>query len=189
MRRPKVPLAFAIVGSMFLVIGIGFACGVIVLLNKQTGPSTWLPAMVACGWVTLAMTGSMALAVVGGRVVSRKASGRRGVIAVQTRWQGDNQQVPTAITGPGAEVEGSADVEVHSRLPAVFLALSAAGLAVVTAYFYVIGRATLLGAGIGLLVAFYNANWARQARPRSERSRVLNGEQEGAQSDGGDQQG
>jgi hypothetical protein len=183
MTRPRVPLAFAIVGSMFLVIGIGFACGVIVLLNKQTGPSTWLPAMVACGWAALAMTVSMALALVGGRVASRRANSRRGVITVQTHWQGDQQQLPTAITGPGAEVEGSADVEVQSRLPAVFLGLSAAGLAVVTAYLYVIGRATLPGAGIGLLVAFYNANWAKQARPRSERSRALNGEQEGAQSD------
>ena len=133
--------AVVIVGSIFTVIGIALVGGAVHLLVHQRAPSTGLMGLLAFGWVSLATVVAMALAVASG-LTSGKITRHVGVVS---------------------------DIAIRSRAPAVFLYISAAGLAVTTVCLYVIGRTTPTGLGVGIAMAYFNANWAKQAVPGPER--------------------
>jgi hypothetical protein len=160
--RKRVPMAIILVGSAFAAIGVGLACGAIFILRYRSGASTMLMALVAFGWATLAMVGSMLLALPG-----KAASGRtridQGIVTVETGR--DMKDRPTTITGPGITAEGEADITVTTYRPSMFLFAAALGLAALTVYLFLAGRATPVGAFVGLGIAFYMGNWARLARP------------------------
>jgi hypothetical protein len=159
--------AVVIVGSMFTAIGIALVGGAVHLLIHQRGPSTGLMGLLAFGWASLATVVGMALAFASG-LTSGKMTRRVGVVSVQTHAP-LNGQLATTLTGSGAESAGSTDVTIRSRAPAVFLYISAAGLAATTVYLYAIGRTTPTGFGVGIVMAYFNANWGKRAVPGPER--------------------
>jgi hypothetical protein len=160
--RKRVPMAIILVGSAFAAIGIALACGAIFILRYRSGASTMLMALLAFGWATLAMVGSMLLALPG-KVGSDRTRIDKGIVTVETGR--DTRDRPTTIRGPGVTVEGEADITVTTYRPSMFLFAAALGLAALTAYLYVAGRATPVGALVSLGIAFYMGNWARLARP------------------------
>jgi len=152
-----------VVGSTFTAIGIGLLWGAVHILSHARGRSTGLMALLAFGWMSLAMVISMALALPKGKM-SGRTSRRVGVVTVQTNARLSGQ-LATTITGPGAEAAGSADITVRSRAPAVSLYLSGAALTASTIYLYAIGRTTFIGLGTGIMIAYCIANWGKQAEP------------------------
>ena len=151
-----------VVGSVFAAIGIGLACGAIFVLRYHSGASTMLMGVLAFGWASLAMVGSMLLALPG-KVGSNRMRIHKGTVTVDAGR--DIGGLPTSITGPGVAAEGEADISVSNYLPSMFLFAAALGLAALTAYLYVAGRATPIGALFSLGIAFCIGSWARQARP------------------------
>jgi len=165
--KNRIPTAVVVVGSVFAVAGMGCACGALYILRHQTGPSDWLLVLLAFGWTLLAMTAAIALSLPRAALSGR--TGRRvGLVTVQTGLQQPGE-LPAQITGPGIEVEGSADLTVRSRLPSLSLWVCAFGLAAVAVCLYAIGKATLKGCVIGVVMAYFIANWARQARVPTNR--------------------
>jgi len=160
--RKRTPTAFIVVGSAFAAIGIGLACGAIFVLRYRSGASTMLMAMLAFGWAFLAMIGSMLLALPG-KVDSNRTRIHKGTVTVDTGR--DIRGLPTTITGPGVAAEGEAEISVTDYRPSIFLFAAALGLAALTVYLYVTGRATPVGGLFSLGIAFYMGNWAMQARP------------------------
>jgi hypothetical protein len=160
--RQRVPTAIILVGSAFAAIGIALACGAIFVLRYRSGASTMLMVLVTFGWAILAMVGSMLLTLPG-KVGSDRTRIDKGIVTVETGR--DMRDRPTTIRGPGVTAEGEADITVTTYRPSIFLFAAALGLAALTAYLYVAGRATPVGAFVSLGIAFCMGNWARLARP------------------------
>jgi hypothetical protein len=159
--RQRAPTTITLVGSAFAAIGVALACGAIFVLRYRSGASTMLTALVVFGWATLAMVGSMLLALPG-KAGSDRTHIEKGIVTVEIGR--DMRDRPT-IRGPGVTAEGEADITVTTYRPSIFLFAAALGLAALTAYLYVAGRATPVGAFVGLGIAFSMGNWARLARP------------------------
>jgi hypothetical protein len=149
-----------LVGSAFAAIGIALACGAIFVLRYRSGASTMLMVLVTFGWAILAMVGSMLLTLPG-KVGSDRTRIDKGIVTVETGR--DTRDRPTTIRGPGVTAE--ADITVTTYRPSIFLFAAALGLAALTAYLYVAGRATPVGAFVSLGIASCMGNWARLARP------------------------
>jgi hypothetical protein len=116
-------------------------------------------ALVAFGWATLAMVGSMLLALPG-KVGSDRTRIDKGIVTVEAGR--DMRDRRTIIRGPGVMAEGW---PTSRSPPTVFDIPAALGLAALTAYLYVVGHATPVGAFVSLGIAFCVGNRARPARP------------------------
>ena len=140
MTGRKTPQTVTQASVIFIAIGLGLVAAALWLLRNEEGPSLWLPILLASGWAVLAMVISGLLVLICGHIVADRSA------------------------------YSSGDVAVKPRSPAIFLGCSALGLATLMVLLYAAGHATLIGAGLGLLVACYNATWAARAWPAPEPS-------------------
>ena len=159
--------------SVMLMVGGMFTLGVIALTLlarhlwlTEPRPSTGLIAVLAFDWAVAAMVGSMILVSITSGRGCRTARARRGKVTVEL--QDGSSRRTTRLTGPGAEMSGSADIKIGSRLPALFLYAASAGLAAFVIWFRIDGQSTWIGTGFSLVLAFYVGNWARNAWPRPD---------------------
>ncbi|MGO4127012.1 hypothetical protein AB4Z01_21605 [Inquilinus sp. YAF38] len=166
------PSAMLLVGSMFTVGAILLFLLARHLWWTEPRPSTALVMVIAFDWAVAAMVGSMILVSITSGRGRRTARGRRRARArkgrVTVELQESDPRRTTRLTGPGAEMSASSDIQVGSRLPALFLFAASAGLAVFVVWFHLQGQSTWIGTGVSLILASYVGNWARNAWPRPE---------------------
>jgi hypothetical protein len=116
-------------------------------------------------WAFAAMTISVVLAVITSDSRRESSGSRRGQVAISLQHDSSPPDT-THLTGSGVEIWGSGDIEVQSRLPAGFLFAAACGLAIVTMWLYAERQTTLMGGGIGVVMAYFIGCWGWNAWPR-----------------------
>jgi hypothetical protein len=156
-----------VVAGVLILIGVGMLLGSAYVLLTSHGRQTGPVGILAFGWAALAMAASIIAAAASSRsrVLSDQSDARRGTVTIE-RPSLDNTRPAQSLTGPGVEVSGETTLRVGSRVPAIILGLASALLLVAMAALFVEGRATPVGAGIGLAICFFMANWTRNAWPR-----------------------
>jgi hypothetical protein len=154
-----------VIVGVFSFIAIGLGLLAVYICVHQTGPSTGLMVVMSFAWAFAAMTISVVLAVITSDSRRESSGSRRGQVAISLQHDSSPPDT-THLTGSGVEIWGSGDIEVQSRLPAGFLFAAACGLAIVTMWLYAERQTTLMGGGIGVVMAYFIGCWGWNAWPR-----------------------
>ncbi len=164
--RPSRILSPAVV--VFTAFTIAAAILIITAIKSlgAAHPSTWAPSALAFAWALISMVVTGTYAIVTGRHAGRSHISRKGTTTVGADPGGPNS-AGLELRGPGAEIAGTEDVAVTSKVPAVLLALSSIVLASFLLWLWRSGRTTGYGTFFAQLLPFYMLNWARNAWPRT----------------------